>query len=158
MRAGIGFDAHRYIKGRDLVLGGVKIPYSLGLEGWSDADVLTHAIADAVLGAGALGDLGEHFPPGDPAYEDIPGLVILEKVAALLDDHGYVVVNIDVVVILEEPRISEYREDMRYGIASVFGIGREDVSIKATTTEGMGFAGRKEGVAAMAVALVDSKD
>lgn len=154
MRVGIGFDAHRFVEGRDLVLGGVRLPYQYGLEGWSDADVLVHAIVDALLGAAGLGDIGTHYPLGDAEFKDISSLMLLERVVTKLNARGFEVVNVDSVLILEEPNISIYKETMRSYIARVLGIKEANVGVKATTTERMGFSGRGEGVAAQAVALI----
>ncbi|MFZ3062333.1 MAG: 2-C-methyl-D-erythritol 2,4-cyclodiphosphate synthase [Actinomycetota bacterium] len=157
MRVGFGFDAHRFVRGRPLILGGVEIPFSMGLEGFSDADVLVHAIADALLGAISIGDLGEHFPPGDPRYKNISSLILLQKVNELLAREGYEIINLDTVLILQEPKVDRYREEMKEKIAQTIGLNKERVSIKATTTEGLGFAGRGEGIGAQAVALVQRK-
>lgn len=153
-RIGMGYDAHCLAAGRPLILGGVTLPHATGLEGWSDADVLTHAVADAVLGAAAMGDIGQHFPPGDPAFKNASSLDLLARVAQLIGDLGYTVVNIDTVLILEAPRIGQYRDEMAGNIAAALGIEGGQVAVKATTTEGMGFAGRGEGAAAQAVALL----
>jgi 2-C-methyl-D-erythritol 2,4-cyclodiphosphate synthase len=155
MRIGIGFDVHRFVKGRDLLLGGVKIPHEEGLEGHSDADVLIHAIIDALLGALSLGDIGKHFPPSDQRYKGISSLKLLEKVSLIIEGEGYKVGNIDSVVIAEEPKISTYTEEMRGAIASALGIESSRVSVKGTTSERLGFTGRGEGIAAKAVALLD---
>lgn len=157
MRVGFGFDAHRFVRGRPLILGGVEIPFSMGLEGFSDADVLVHAIADALLGAISIGDLGEHFPPEDPRYKNISSLILLQKVNELLAREGYEIINLDTVLILQEPKVDRYREEMKEKIAQTIGLNKERVSIKATTTEGLGFAGRGEGIGAQAVALVQRK-
>lgn len=157
MRVGFGFDAHRFVRGRPLILGGVEIPFSMGLEGFSDADVLVHAIADALLGAISIGDLGEHFPPGDPRYKNISSLILLQKVNELLAREGYEIINLDTVLILQEPKVDRYREEMKEKIAQTIGLNKERVSIKATTTDGLGFAGRGEGIGAQAVALVQRK-
>lgn len=157
MRVGFGFDAHRFVRGRPLILGGVEIPFSMGLEGFSDADVLVHAIADALLGAISAGDLGEHFPAGDPRYKNISSLVLLKKVNEVLSREGYEILNLDTVLILQEPKVEKYREEMKEKIAQTVGLSKERVSIKATTTEGLGFAGRGEGIGAQAVALVQRK-
>ncbi len=153
-RTGIGYDVHAFAAGRRLVLGGVEIPHDLGLAGHSDADVLLHAIADALLGAAALGDIGQHFPPTDPRWKDLDSRRILERVAALIDEAGYAPVNIDVTVIAEAPRIGPHAERMRVIIAGCLGLTREDVGLKATTNEGMGFVGRGEGIAALAIATI----
>ncbi|HOE62687.1 MAG TPA: 2-C-methyl-D-erythritol 2,4-cyclodiphosphate synthase [Candidatus Sumerlaeota bacterium] len=154
-RIGQGFDAHRFIKGRSLILGGVEIPFEMGLEGHSDADVLVHAIMDALLGAAGLGDIGRHFPPSDPAYKNIYSLDLLERVSHLLSVNCWNIVNIDSIIICEAPRIAPHMESMRENIRGRLS-GLPDVSIKATTTEKMGFTGRGEGVAALAVALISS--
>ncbi|MDN5348275.1 MAG: 2-C-methyl-D-erythritol 2,4-cyclodiphosphate synthase [Clostridia bacterium] len=154
MHIGIGIDVHRLVAGRELVLGGVKIPFEFGLEGHSDADVLCHAIADALLGAANLGDIGRHFPDKDPRYKDISSLVLLGRVGRLLSEKGYRVGNIDAVLLAERPKIAPYITAMQEGIASALGITPNRVSIKATTTEGLGFTGRGEGMAALATALV----
>ncbi len=151
MKVGIGFDAHRFEQGRPLVLGGVTIPYKSGLAGYSDADVLLHAISDAILGALALGDIGKYFPPSNPEYKDMSSLLILKKSVMLAVGKGYAVNNVDSVVIAEEPMIAPYADEMRRKIAEVVGAPVESVSVKGTTTEGMGFAGRREGIAAQAV-------
>jgi 2-C-methyl-D-erythritol 2,4-cyclodiphosphate synthase len=156
IRSGIGYDAHRFAPDRLLVLGGVEIPHDVGLAGHSDADVLIHAIADAVLGAAALGDIGEHFPPSEPRYEGIASLVILRRCANLVGEAGYRVVNVDATVIAERPRITPYAATMRGLIADALGITNGDVGIKATTNEGMGFIGRGEGIAALAVATLET--
>ncbi len=155
MRIGIGYDAHPLVPGRKLVLGGVHIPFDEGLEGWSDGDTLTHAIADALLGAAALGDIGRHFPSGDPRYEDISSLVLLEKVKEKLADGGWRVINIDATVVAKSPRLSEYIDEMRGQLSKTLGIGIDRVSVKASSNNGMGFIGRGEGIAAYAVALTE---
>jgi 2-C-methyl-D-erythritol 2,4-cyclodiphosphate synthase len=154
IRVGLGIDFHRFSPGRKLFLGGVEIPHELGLEGHSDADVLLHAICDALLGAAALGDIGVHFPPGDPAYAGISSLELLRRVRELLRGSGFAPQQVDATVIAEAPKISPHVAAMREAIASVLGIPRENVSIKATTPERMGALGRGEGIAALAVALV----
>lgn len=151
---GIGYDVHRFAENRPLVLGGVTIPHTHGLEGHSDADVLCHAIADAVLGAMGLPDIGYYFPPGDPACKDISSLKILGKCRDLAEDAGYLIVNVDSTLVAEAPKVLPYRETMRNNIGAALGIKPERVGIKATTNETMGFIGRKEGIAAMAVAQV----
>lgn len=145
---------HRLVPGRKLVLGGVEIPSSLGLEGHSDADVLLHAIADALLGAAALGDIGRHFPNTDPRYAGISSLILLGHVVELLRKHRFAVGNVDATVVLESPKIAPHADLMRQNIARVLGIPPEHVSLKATTGEGLGFVGRAEGAAAHAVALL----
>jgi 2-C-methyl-D-erythritol 2,4-cyclodiphosphate synthase len=155
MRIGIGFDAHPLAAGRKLVLGGVEIPFARGLEGWSDADVLTHAVMDALLGAAALGDIGAHFPPGQPEYEGISSLVLLDKVIEKLEEQGWRVGNIDATVVAEKPRLREYVDDMRQALGQVLGVSIDRVSVKASTSNGLGFTGRGDGIAAYAVALID---
>jgi 2-C-methyl-D-erythritol 2,4-cyclodiphosphate synthase len=154
MRVGFGFDAHPFDERRSLVLGGVEIPGSPGLRGHSDADVLSHAIADALLGAAGLGDLGTRFPEKDE-WKDASSLLILSETRALLGDRGATVVNVDATVIAEEPRLGPHREQMAEAVAHALGIERALVSIKATTTDEMGFTGRREGIAAFAVVLVE---
>jgi 2-C-methyl-D-erythritol 2,4-cyclodiphosphate synthase len=151
---GIGYDVHRFKEGRPLVLGGVTIPHSHGLDGHSDADVLCHAIADAVLGALGQPDIGYFFPPGDPACKDISSLKILEKCRDLVAEAGVSLVNIDSTLIAEAPKVLPHRDAMRANIGAALGIPPERVGIKATTNETMGFVGRKEGIAAMAVAQI----
>lgn len=153
-RVGIGFDAHRFVDGRALLLGGVRIDHPRGLEGWSDADALLHAIADAILGAAALGDIGRHFPPSDPAWRNADSRRILATAVALAAREGWSVVNVDGTVLAEAPRIAPHAEAMRRSIADACGIDPDSVSIKATTMEGLGFVGREEGIAAMAVAML----
>lgn len=153
MRIGYGYDAHRLTENRKLILGGVNIPYHQGLSGHSDADVLIHAIMDALLGAAALGDIGKHFPPTDNAYLDISSIVLLERVKELL--RGYNIVNIDATIVAERPRLAGYTENMRQNIAAALDIRREFVNIKATTTEGMGFEGKGEGMSATAVCILE---
>ncbi|MEI6175365.1 MAG: 2-C-methyl-D-erythritol 2,4-cyclodiphosphate synthase [Verrucomicrobiota bacterium] len=153
---GIGYDVHRFAENRPLVLGGVTIPHSHGLEGHSDADVLCHAIADALLGAMGLPDIGYYFPPGDPACKDISSLKILEKCRFLADELGLVIINVDSTLVAEAPKVLPYREAMKGHISAALGIPPERVGIKATTNEMMGFIGRKEGIAAMAVAQVEA--
>ena len=155
MRVGIGFDAHRFDHGRELVLGGVRLGRP-GLAGHSDADVVSHSVADALLGAAGLGDLGTHFP-GDDRWRDASSLDLLTEVAALLARGGYSVGNVDVTVTAERPRLSDHRDEMAGQIATALGIEKERVSVKATTTDGLGFIGRGEGIAALAVALVERK-
>jgi 2-C-methyl-D-erythritol 2,4-cyclodiphosphate synthase len=155
VRSGIGYDRHRFAEGRRLVLGGVEIPSERGLAGHSDADVLTHAIIDALLGAAGLGDIGQHFPDTDPQYAACNSIELLGKVRALLQDHGFTVVNVDATVILERPRLAPSRETMRASLAEALGVGADRVSVKATRGEGMGFIGRGEGAACMAIATVE---
>ena len=153
-RVGFGYDVHRLISGRKLVLGGVEISHPLGLEGHSDADVVLHALADALLGAAALGDIGRHFPDTDPRYKGISSLILLRHVADLLLQHRFDVVNVDVTLILERPKIAPYVELMRRNICDSLRIALHQVSVKATTSEGLGFVGSEQGAAAHAVAVV----
>jgi 2-C-methyl-D-erythritol 2,4-cyclodiphosphate synthase len=154
-RAGIGYDAHSLVPGRRLVLGGIIIPFEKGLNGWSDADVLTHAIIDALLGAAALGDIGSHFPPGEPEYGNISSLALLEKVRGKLAEGGWQTGNIDATIVAEKPRLSQFIDGMREKLGQALGIDASQVSIKASTADGLGFIGRVEGIAAMAVALIE---
>ena len=153
-RTGTGFDAHRLVPNRPLVLGGVRIPHALGLLGHSDADVLVHALMDALLGAAALGDIGLHFPDTDPAYEGADSMRLLEQVANLLSDRHYAIANIDATVIAEAPKLRPHIEAMRANLARALQIPPDTVSVKATTVEGMGALGRKEGIAALATVLI----
>ncbi len=155
MRIGIGYDAHRLARGRPLVLGGVEIPFEQGLEGWSDADVVVHAIIDALLGAAALGDIGTHFPTNDPAYEGISSIVLLSRTRNLLKEQGWRISNIDATIIAERPLIHPFVDQMRQNISQALSISKSQVGIKATTTEGLGFTGREEGIAAYSVALLE---
>ena len=157
MRIGTGYDVHRLVPDRDLVIGGVRIPYEKGLLGHSDADVLLHAVMDALLGAAALGDIGKHFPDSDPAYKGISSLTLLEKVGDLLAEKGLVVENIDSTIIAQAPKMRPYIEAMRENIARALGLEAEFVSVKATTEEGMGFTGAGEGISAQAVCLLTSQ-
>lgn len=154
IRIGIGEDTHRLVEGRKLILGGVEIPFRLGLLGHSDADALIHAIVDAIMGAAALGDIGRHFPDNDPAYKDISSLILLEKTAALLKNAGYAVSNIDATVTAQEPKLKPYIEEMKKKTADALGVGIERVSLKATTPEHLGPEGNLEGITARAVACV----
>lgn len=154
MRIGTGYDVHALAEGLPLWLGGVSVPHSHGLVGHSDADVLLHAVCDALLGAAALGDIGQHFPDSDPAYKGISSLKLLGHVGALLRDHGYSVGNIDSTVVAQRPKLAPYILQMRRNIADTLGIALDDVSVKATTTEHLGFEGRCEGISAQAVALI----
>jgi len=154
-QVGIGYDIHRKAEGRPLVLGGVTIRSDWGLDGHSDADVLLHAIGDALLGAAALGDLGKHFPPGDPRWKDVSSLELLRLIRTLLAGRGATVVNVDVTVVAEAPKIAPLREAMCLNIAQALRIGAGQVSVKATTNETLGALGRGEGVAAMAIAMVE---
>lgn len=158
MRVGTGYDVHRLVSGRPLILGGVKIPYEKGLLGHSDADVLVHAIMDAMLGALALGDIGRHFPDNKPEFAGVSSLLLLERVKGLAAEKGYAVSNIDSVIMAERPKLSPYIDAMRENIARVLSVPVESVGVKATTTEGLGFCGRGEGMAAQAVALLKPKE
>ena len=155
-RAGIGYDVHRRVEGRPLMLGGVRFESSWGLAGHSDADVLCHAIGDALLGAAALGDLGEHFPPGDPKWRDASSLDLLTRIAALLRGRGARIVNVDAMVLAEAPQLAPARAAMLANLARALGIDASQVSVKATTNEGLGAIGRGEGIAAWAVAMVEA--
>jgi len=156
LRVGIGYDIHRRGQGRLLVLGGVRFRTDWGLEGHSDADVLSHAIGDALLGAAALGDLGLHFPPGDARWKDVSSIELLRLIASLLKGAGAEVVNIDATLIAEEPKLAPVRDLMRLNIARALTIGNRQVSLKATTNETIGAIGRREGIAALAVAMVET--
>jgi len=155
MRIGHGYDAHRLVPGRDLVLGGVKIPNEMGLLGHSDADVLVHAVMDALLGAAALGDIGRHFPDTDASYSGASSLELLGRVRCLIGREGYAVANIDSTVIAQGPRLAPFIPEMRHNIARACGIAPAQVNVKATTEEGLGFTGTGEGVAAHAAALLE---
>ena len=156
MRIGMGYDVHRLVEGRDLIMGGVKIPYERGLLGHSDADVLLHAISDALLGAAALGDIGRHFPDTDPAYKGISSLLLLEKVGDLLEEKGYLIENIDATIIAQAPKMRPYIDVMRENIAKALRISAEQVNVKATTEEGLGFTGSGEGISSQAICLLTS--
>ena len=151
VRTGIGYDAHPFAPDRRLVLGGVEVPHELGLQGHSDADALTHAVIDALLGAAALGDIGLHFPDDDPAYAGADSLELLRRTVALVADEGFDVANVDATVMLERPRLAEHRDAMRANLAAALGVDVARVNVKATRGEGMGFVGRGEGAAALAV-------
>jgi len=155
MRIGFGYDAHKLVRGRKLVLAGQEIPHARGLLGWSDADVLLHAVIDALIGAAGEGDIGRHFPPGDERYKDISSLRLLEMTRDLLTRNGYRVGNVDATVVAEEPRIAPYIDAMRKNIAERLGIPAQAVNLKGKTEEGMGFTGKKEGIAAYAVCLLE---
>lgn len=156
MRIGMGYDVHRLTEGRDLIIGGVKIPYEKGLLGHSDADVLLHAISDALLGAAALGDIGKHFPDTDPAYKGISSLVLLQKVGTLIEEKGFLIENIDATIIAQAPKMRPHIDTMRENIAGALGILTEQVNVKATTEEGLGFTGTGEGISAQAICLLTS--
>ena len=155
MRVGIGYDVHKLVEGRKLILGGVEIPYEKGLLGHSDADVLAHAIMDALLGAAALGDIGQLYPDTDPRYKDADSLALLRDVIIRIQAAGFRVVNVDTVIMAEKPKMAPHINLMRQNIAEAMRIGPFDVGVKATTTEGLGFVGRGEGIAVQAVAMVE---
>ena len=155
MRIGHGYDVHRLTEGRPLILGGVEIPHSLGLDGHSDADVLTHAVMDALLGAIALGDIGRHFPDTDPRYEGISSLLLLSHVRKMVEKKKCRISNIDVTVLAQRPKLAPHIPQMRENLASVLGIGSDRISVKATTEEHLGFTGREEGIACHAVCLLE---
>lgn len=157
MRVGHGYDVHPLVSGRDLILGGVKIPHAKGLQGHSDADALIHAICDACLGAAGLGDIGRHFPDSDARYRNIDSRILLRHVKQALDEHGWSVANIDSTLIAQAPRLSPYFDRMRAHIAADLGVEEGCINIKATTTEKLGFVGREEGIAAHAVAVITAK-
>lgn len=154
MRIGMGYDVHRLVEGRKLILCGVEIPYEKGLLGHSDADVALHAIMDALLGAAALGDIGKHFPDTDPAYEGASSMKLLKEVKKLLDEHCFVIENIDATIIAQRPKLLPYMEEMKKNVASALGLTGDRVNIKATTEEGLGFTGSGEGISAQAVCLL----
>lgn len=156
MRIGTGYDVHRLVEDRELILGGVKLPYEKGLLGHSDADVLLHAIMDALLGAAALGDIGKHFPDNNPAYKGISSLELLRKVGEMLEQQSFLIENIDATIIAQAPKMRPYVEEMRENIAGALGIALEQVNVKATTEEGLGFTGKGEGISAQAVCLLTS--
>ena len=156
MRVGMGYDVHRLVPDRDLIIGGVKIPYEKGLLGHSDADVLLHAIMDALLGAAALGDIGKHFPDNDPEYEGADSLALLKRVGELLSEEGYVIENIDSTIIAQKPKMAPHIEQMRKNIADTLGLDITRVNVKATTEEGLGFTGAGEGISSQAVVLIMS--
>ena len=158
MRIGIGYDVHPLVSKRDLVLGGIKIPYEKGLSGHSDADVLTHAIIDALLGAAGLKDIGHQFPGDDPTYKDARSIGLLDKVREMLKSQGYVIKNIDSTIVAQAPRLSSVVDEMRGQISKALKIDIDRVMVKATTTDGLGFAGKGEGMAAYAVALLEEED
>ncbi len=157
MRVGIGYDVHRLVKNRDLILGGEKVEYHLGLAGHSDADVLVHAIMDALLGAIAQRDIGRHFPDSGPQYKNISSLLLLEKVSAMVAENGYAIGNIDCIIVAEQPKLSPYIPEMVRHLAETMALAESQINIKATTTEGLGFTGLGRGIAAHAVAVVYKK-
>jgi len=154
-RVGFGFDAHKFAEGGKVILGGVEIPFELGLSGHSDADVLSHAVCDALLGTIGAGDIGSHFPDSDPEYKGISSLVFVKKALSLVRAEGYEVGNIDSVIICERPRIAPHVQEIKDSVSKAMGIDDKSISVKATTTDKMGFTGRGEGIAAYAVVLVD---
>src|SRR3954454_11508060 len=153
--AGIGYDSHRFEAGRPLVLGGAKVPRDPGLAGHSDADALTHAVIDALLGAAGLGDIGQHFPDTDEHWRDADSLDLLSQVAVFLEEHGFTITHVDTTVVCESPRLGPHRDDMRRSLAATIGLSARAVNVKFTTNEGMGWVGRGEGVAALAVATLE---
>lgn len=155
MRIGHGYDVHRLAAGRDLIIGGVQIPHRMGLDGHSDADVLTHAVMDALLGAAALGDIGQHFPDSDPAYLGISSLKLLTRVWALITERGYRLGNLDVTVLAQKPKLAPYLPQMKEKLCAILGAEPDRVNIKATTEEHLGFTGREEGIACHAVCLLE---
>lgn len=156
MRIGMGYDVHKLVEGRELIIGGVKIPYEKGLLGHSDADVLLHAISDALLGAAALGDIGKHFPDTDPAYKGISSVLLLQQVAKLLEENGFLIENIDATIIAQAPKMRPYIDTMRENIASALGIEVSQINVKATTEEGLGFTGTGEGISSQAICMLTS--
>jgi len=154
LRIGTGYDVHKFSKGTSLIIGGCKIDFKFGLAGYSDADVLIHSIIDSILGAAGLGDIGDHFPPGDEKYLNISSLELLEEIARLLKENDYKIINIDTTIIAEKPKLSGYKEKMKNNISKVLKINEEQVNIKATTTEKLGFVGRVEGIACQAITLI----
>ncbi len=155
MRIGQGYDVHRLVKDRKLILGGVTVPYEFGLLGHSDADVIVHAIMDAMLGAAGLWDIGHCFPDNDPAYKNISSLILLSKVKAMLEEKGYHIVNIDGTIIAQKPKLSPYIPDMRKNVAEILAMDVDCINLKATTEEGLGFTGTGDGIAAQAIALLE---
>ena len=156
MRIGMGYDVHRLVEGRDLIMGGMKIPYEIGLLGHSDADVLLHAVMDALLGAAALGDIGKHFPDTDPAYKGISSIKLLEKVGELLNENGFLIENIDATIIAQAPKMRPHIDTMRANIAAALDIEVSQVNVKATTEEGLGFTGTGEGISSQAICMLTS--
>lgn len=154
MRVGMGYDVHKLVEGRPLILGGVSIPWEMGLLGHSDADVVVHAIMDALLGAAALRDIGRHFPDTDPEYKGISSILLLEKVGGMLKEKGYTIGNIDATIIAQKPRLLPFIDAMTANVAGALGIGADQVNIKATTEEGLGFTGSLEGISAQAVCCI----
>lgn len=156
MRVGLGYDVHKLVEGRDLILGGVNVPHTLGLLGHSDADVLVHAIMDAILGAAAMGDIGKHFPDTDQKYKGADSMKLMAHVRKLIEEKGYVVGNIDATVIAQKPKLRPYIEQMEGNIAKVLGVEKDQINVKATTEERLGFTGREEGIAAQAICSLET--
>jgi 2-C-methyl-D-erythritol 2,4-cyclodiphosphate synthase len=157
MRSGIGYDIHRLVTGRKLILGGVEIPYEKGLLGHSDADVLIHAVCDALLGAAGLGDIGMHFPDTDPAYRGISSMVLLDRTVQLVASKGFSVINMDATILAQVPKLSPFKQAMQENLARILGVSIDCVNVKATTTEGLGAIGNAEGIAALCVATINPK-
>ncbi len=157
MRTGFGYDVHKLVEGRPLILGGLKIPYEKGLLGYSDGDVLSHAIIDALIGAAGEGDIGRHFPAGEPEYKGISSLKLLSKIKELLDSRGYAVSNIDSTVVAESPKLAPFIEEMKLNIAKSLNIAADQVNVKAKTEEGLGFTGEGKGISAFAICLIHKK-
>ncbi len=153
-KIGSGYDVHRLVGERRLIIGGVNIPFDRGLQGHSDADVLIHAICDAMLGAAGLGDIGRHFPDSDPTYKNISSMILLKQCANLIEEQGYCVANLDCTIIAQAPKLEKYKKEMEHKIAATIEISPESVNVKATTTEGLGFEGKGEGIAAHAIVLI----
>lgn len=156
MRVGLGYDVHRLVEGRDLIIGGVNIPYEKGLLGHSDADVLLHAIMDAILGAAALGDIGKHFPDSDPKYKGISSILLLEHVGKLIEENNFVIENIDATIIAQKPKMLPYRDEMIKNISKALKLEESQVNIKATTEEGLGFTGTGEGISSQAICSLNT--
>ena len=157
MRIGLGYDVHRLVEGRKLIIGGVEIPNEKGLLGHSDADVLIHAIMDAILGSAALGDIGKHFPDTDEKYKGISSIKLLNYVFDLIDTKGYCIINVDATIVAQKPKMRPYIDDMRKNISHALNISIDDVNVKATTEEGLGFTGSQEGISAQAICLINKK-
>ncbi|MCI6429750.1 MAG: 2-C-methyl-D-erythritol 2,4-cyclodiphosphate synthase [Oliverpabstia sp.] len=158
MRVGMGYDVHRLTEGRELILGGVKIPWEMGLLGHSDADVVVHAIMDAILGAAALRDIGRHFPDTDPQYKGISSILLLKKVGELLKEKGYSIVNIDATIIAQKPKLLPYMDTMIENVAEALELSADQVNIKATTEEGLGFTGSLQGISSQAICVIEKRE
>jgi 2-C-methyl-D-erythritol 2,4-cyclodiphosphate synthase len=158
MRSGIGYDIHRLVTGRKLILGGVDIPFEKGLLGHSDADVLIHAVCDALLGAAGLGDIGMHFPDTDPAYRGISSMVLLERTVQRIASSGFSVINVDATILAQVPKLSPFRQAMQKNVAGILRVADDCVNVKATTTEGLGAIGNSEGIAVLCVAMINQKE